>query len=968
MASGTGEWQGDLIDIGSSGAYRFLNVYETVFDTATGNTTLKYSVGTYVSYGDFGGTYMNSWGSCYDQYRVYGVDIYDQHFFTYVCAPNASVAFSEGCTYYTGSGNLLESRLDITWYPTLPTYTITYNANGGSGAPSSSTKTWGTNKTLSSTTPTRTGYTFKGWATSQARANNGTVDYAAGATYTKNANLSLYAVWQVNTWTVTYNANGGSGAPSSQTKTYNVALTLSTTKPTKTGYDFKGWATTQARANAGTVDYAAGATYNGNAALSLWAAWQKKTYTITYKANGGTGSDFTQTKEYGTALTLASSGFTRSNYTLKKWNTAANGSGTSYALGGSYTSNASATLYAVWVLNAPEAPTGFSVTRASNTKANLSWTRPSSASATWQKVYIYRSVDGGSWASLTNVAGTATSYSDTTTEADHSYRYRIRSYNDGDGGQYSSYATSDTIYNTPAAPSGVTAARVDAAGTNVVLTISNSARTATGFDVQCSTDGSTWSSSGITVTSSTGTPVTSINITMANGGSYYFRVRNKRTSPTALYSAWTASNLVVTIVPPNPPTLIAPASGAVVQYGSVSGTTVSFQWQHNPIDGSAQTAAQLRYSVNGGTSWIDTVTVTTAQTYSLTYAFNVNASVTWQVRTKGAADDYGNWSASSTFAVYKKPTVTITAPSSTIIGVPIHYSATYTDDSGQFASGTIEVVNSGSTVYSETLDAPESGTIDGYIYASEFIPQDGGTYTFKFTVRSNTTLSATAQTTLGVDMELPYIGTIEATNDPETGYVSVVYGWDEESGGQPVASATLYRITDEGRKELATSTTNPASCLDMYAPLNTDYTYLVVTTGTNEAVNQIESANRLNTGWWFVYWNGKIAKAKWNPNGTKTVSRPQQELVDYIGRKFPVSYDGTAVREEGSTDFQIIDRAYAKAFYDMVSEIGSGVYKSGDGEVFHANFKSITTASDHHRNQPYGTLTLPYTRIDGEML
>lgn len=73
------------------------------------------------------------------------------------------------------------------------------------------------------------------------------------------------------------------------------------------------------------------------------------TYTISYNGNGATsGSTSNQTKIYGTALSLRSNGFTKTNYTFVKWNTKADGSGTSYAAGASYTTNAGATLYAQW--------------------------------------------------------------------------------------------------------------------------------------------------------------------------------------------------------------------------------------------------------------------------------------------------------------------------------------------------------------------------------------------------------------------------------------------------------------------------------------------------------------------------------------------------------------------------------------------------------------------------------------------
>lgn len=146
-------------------------------------------------------------------------------------------------------------------------YKVTYNANGGSGAPGSQTKWHGTNITLSTVKPTRTGYSFQGWST----ANDTSVEYASGATYSSNASVTLYAVWKANTYSVTYNANGGSGAPDDQTKTYGVTLTLSTIVPTRTNYDFKGWGTSESST---TVSYASGANYTANAAITLYAVWE----------------------------------------------------------------------------------------------------------------------------------------------------------------------------------------------------------------------------------------------------------------------------------------------------------------------------------------------------------------------------------------------------------------------------------------------------------------------------------------------------------------------------------------------------------------------------------------------------------------------------------------------------------------------------------------------------------------------
>lgn len=150
--------------------------------------------------------------------------------------------------------------------PAWTSYTIKYDANGGTGAPSSQTKWYGQTLKLSTTKPTRTGYTFAGWSL----AASGAVAYSAGGNYTSNASTTLYAVWTPVTYTVTYNANGGTGAPSNQTKTYGKTLTLSNTIPTKTDYVFKGWGTS---ASSTTVSYTAGGSYTGNTNITLYAIW-----------------------------------------------------------------------------------------------------------------------------------------------------------------------------------------------------------------------------------------------------------------------------------------------------------------------------------------------------------------------------------------------------------------------------------------------------------------------------------------------------------------------------------------------------------------------------------------------------------------------------------------------------------------------------------------------------------------------
>lgn len=150
----------------------------------------------------------------------------------------------------------------VTWQ-----HIVSYNANGGSGEPKNQTKTYGTVLTLSNQKPTRAGYTFLGWSSS----NTGSVNYSPGGRYEADDNITLYAVWEINTFAVSYDANEGSGAPENQVKIYGQPLTLSNTIPTRTNYNFKGWATSK---DAKVPEYQPGGSYIGNSSITLYAVWE----------------------------------------------------------------------------------------------------------------------------------------------------------------------------------------------------------------------------------------------------------------------------------------------------------------------------------------------------------------------------------------------------------------------------------------------------------------------------------------------------------------------------------------------------------------------------------------------------------------------------------------------------------------------------------------------------------------------
>lgn len=249
--------------------------------------------------------------------------------------------------------------------PAWTSYTVSYNANGGSGAPSSQTKWKDQALTLSSTKPTRTGYTFSKWNT---KSDGSGTSYSSGGSYTANSAATLYAIWTENKLTINYYSNYAdyctyqgesvSVSASSNVKVaesiiyydnaYNNGLSniqnteylyLSRTGYTPTGY----WGTST---SGGTLidqntPFSTGQAFaqafgkslaNGNASVNVYPQWQINTYTINYNSNGGSGSMDSQTVEWQGTFTLSDNIFKREGYKFVGWNAYRNDDDTWYVI------------------------------------------------------------------------------------------------------------------------------------------------------------------------------------------------------------------------------------------------------------------------------------------------------------------------------------------------------------------------------------------------------------------------------------------------------------------------------------------------------------------------------------------------------------------------------------------------------------------------------------------------------------
>jgi len=232
-------------------------------------------------------------------------------------------------------------------------YEISYSAEGATDIPNPQYKTQGATLNLSTQIPKKSSLKFLGWAL----APNTEAVYKPGDSFKENADTVLYAVWEsepvYKSYTIKYNANGGTMAPAAQTKTEKIDIVLSADIPKRDGYEFLGWALSEK----GEIKYRPSDIYKDDADLTLYAQWKAVAvlgeYTIVYDANGGKNAPDSQKKTEGIDIILSSQIPVREGYSFEGWAKAASSRWYDYLPGQSYTEENSATLYALWCKAVP---------------------------------------------------------------------------------------------------------------------------------------------------------------------------------------------------------------------------------------------------------------------------------------------------------------------------------------------------------------------------------------------------------------------------------------------------------------------------------------------------------------------------------------------------------------------------------------------------------------------------------------
>ena len=230
-------------------------------------------------------------------------------------------------------------------------YQIVYECNGGtnaSGNPSSYTG----ETAITLLEPTRTGYTFEGWYKTASLSGTRTSVISSGTT----GDLTFYAKWKANTYTVIFDPNGGTGSQRSQTMTYDRQVALTANSFRKDGAAFAGWSVNPAATAYEYTDRqsVSNLTAEAGGTVTLYAVWVTNGYFLAFNANGGDGnmSSSGSSYTYGTTYTLPACTFTREGYTFTGWALTARGK-TVYEDGASFSNLTSVngqtvTLYAIW--------------------------------------------------------------------------------------------------------------------------------------------------------------------------------------------------------------------------------------------------------------------------------------------------------------------------------------------------------------------------------------------------------------------------------------------------------------------------------------------------------------------------------------------------------------------------------------------------------------------------------------------
>ena len=548
---------------------------------------------------------------------------------------------------------------------------------------------------------------------------------------------------------------------------------------------------------------------------------------------------------------------------------------------------------------APNAPTGVSATRTSDTGATVNWTN----STTAQKPYTSLTVQKrewtgnawGAWVTVGSPAGSATSLAVTGLSANHAYQFQVRSNNTIGS---SAYVASGTIYMTPSAPSVVTAALAPA-GTSITITWDDQAYTSgtITWTIERSVAGGAYAAltSGIaqgTLTYSDASPGVGTNA---------YRVKAVQ-SVGALSSAWTVSNTVSTIAAPLAPTLLSPNGSPVDLF--YAGAVLT--WQHNHGgDGAAQSHYTIEVSSDGGTTWTAYTATNVASTVSShtipTGTLANGVTYQWRVKTEGIVSaGFGPTATPATIIASATPTVTITSPGATTSVLPLAATWTYNQEqSSAQALWEAELIDSYGALVEQATGTTETSVSFGTKVA------DGSTYTIRVRAKSAAGLWSTwTSVNTTIDLLPPAAVTTVATYDECSGTVSLEMTPVDPTPGASVTVDTvdIERQIDNGAWVLiGNNVPVPMTIIDTIPSVTGTNAYRITSISSLPSyyVNDVVIVQGTNEDpmWAFLSYGdgfGTVLRLRGSLATSATAQRARAAR-NFMGRRFPTLLVGEEV-------------------------------------------------------------------------
>lgn len=598
-------------------------------------------------------------------------------------------------------------------------------------------------------------------------------------------------------------------------------------------------------------------------------------------------------------------------------------------------------------------------------------------------------------------------------EAGSEYMVRVKAVNDYYGsrisGEWSDFTSK--VGTIPSAPASITSCRATSK-TSIMLSWAK-VKSATSYNVEYATKKAYFDITDKT-TSKSGIEQTQFEfVGLDSGSEYFFRVRAVNDKGE---SDWTEIVSIVIGTKPAPPTTWSSVSTAIV------GEPLKLHWIHNSEDGSRWKYAELNILVDGKKMVTDPDPFKNTQTeddkdvtpsYSIdTSGYSEGTIIDWCARTCGVTMEYSDWSIVRRINVYAPPTLSLSirnkdnsptsviqqfpfyiyalpgpksqAPTSYHVSIATVNSYTTVDQIGQS-----NIVNAGEEVYSKNFDTGEALMIEMSAHNTDLANHQD--YTVTVAVSMNSGLTATSSTTISVDWnESKYEPDAEVGID-ENSYSAYIRPYCNNSEGNPVTGitfsvyrrnydSTFVKIADNIPCAGNVHVTDPHPALD-YAryriiateestgavsfydtpgyPINGDYIILQwdeewSSFDTNNSDTMVEPP-----------WAGSLLKLLYNVDVSESTD-PDVELVEYIGRKNPVSYYGTQIGTSATWNVDVLksDKETIYQLRRIQRWMGDVYVREPSGVGFWANIK-VSFSQKHTEELVPVTLTI--TRVEGDM-